>query len=102
MNPYRTERQSTVGAAFGFLLIGVAIVGVIVLLCMYPQILDSLALTFFVICCAILLVVIGIGIVSALLVLPMYAKKGVEYQTNISYSIDDVKDVSGKMEDKKE
>lgn len=102
MNPYKTERQSTVGAAFGFLLIGVAIVGAIALICIYPEILDSIVWICVVIGGAVLLVCAGIAIIAALLVLPMYAKKGVEYQTDISYSLDDVEDVNGKMEDRKE
>lgn len=102
MNPYSTTRKSTLGSAIGFLLIGIAIVGAVALMIAFPQIVDSIVWICVVIGAAILLVCLGIAILSGLLVLPMYVKKGEEYQINVSYDLDDVKDVSGKMEGKEE
>ena len=100
MDPSKTERKSTVGAVFGFILIGVAVIEAIALLVSFPQILENLVMVCIVIGGAITLIAIGIGLVALFLTLPMYAKKGVEYQTDISYNLDDVKDVDGKMEGK--
>ncbi|MBE6517747.1 MAG: hypothetical protein E7Z67_06140 [Thermoplasmata archaeon] len=100
MNPSKTERQSTVGAAIGILLIVVAIVGAIVVLVMNPEILDSIVWALVIIGGAILVVALGITLVAMFLILPMYAKKGVVYQTDMSYGVDDVQGVDGKMNGK--
>ena len=101
MDPYRTEKKSTVGAAFGLVLIAVAVVGVIALLLAYPDLLSNLVMLCIVIFAALAVIAVGVFLVGVFLALPMYAKKGVEYQTDISYDLDDVKDVNGKMEEKK-
>lgn len=101
MTPYKTERQSTVGAAFGILIILAAIIGAIVAMVIFPQVLESVMWGIIIIVGAIVLVCVGIFLVAMFLIVPMYAKKGVEYQTGISYDIDDVEAVDGKMEGKK-
>ena len=98
MNPYRTERQSTVGSAIGIALVIIAIVAGVAAIFVFPQILESIVWILIVIAAVIMVIGLGLALISGLMVLPMYAKKGVEYQTDMSYSIDDVNGVDGKME----
>ena len=98
MNPYRTERQSTVGSAIGIALVILAIVAGVAAIFVLPQILESIVWILIVIAAVIMVIGLGLALISGLMVLPMYAKKGVEYQTDMSYSIDDVNGVDGKME----
>lgn len=98
MNPYRTERQSTVGSAIGIALVILAIVAGVAAIFVFPQILESIVWILIVIAAVIMVIGLGLALISGLMVLPMYAKKGVEYQTDMSYSIDDVNGVDGKME----
>lgn len=102
MTPSRIERKSTVGAALGFVLIGLAIAAVVVLMAMFPQVFESVVWIILVIVMALAVIVVGIALIMGLLALPMYAAKGVECQTDMSYDLDDVKDVKGSMEGKKE
>ena len=98
MNPYRTERQSTVGSAIGIALVILAIVAGVAAIFVFPQILESIVWILIVIAAVIMVIGLGLALISGLMVLPMYAMKGVEYQTDMSYSIDDVNGVDGKME----
>ena len=98
MNPYRTERQCTVGSAIGIALVILAIVAGVAAIFVFPQILESIVWILIVIAAVIMVIGLGLALISGLMVLPMYAKKGVEYQTDMSYSIDDVNGVDGKME----
>ena len=47
-------------------------------------------------------VAVLIAIFAGLISIPMYMKKGVEVQTDYSYDLDDVKEVEGSMENKKD
>lgn len=102
MTPSSTKRESTFGAAIGFLLLAVAVVGLIASIFLFPQVFENVLWAIIIVVGALILIGAGIALISFLLIIPMYAKKGVEYQTNVSYDLDDVKDVSGKMEGKKE
>lgn len=88
------------GAAFGFLLIIAAIVAFIAALFIFPSFLEGVVWTTIIIVAGIIILFAGIALVAMFLIIPMYVHKGVEYQTGISYDIDDVKPVKDEMEKK--
>ena len=98
MDPNKKAKESTKGSALGFLLVGVAIVAVIAAIILIPNLFENLVLALLIIVVAIALIAIGIALLAGILAIPMYAMKGAEYQTDMSYDIDDVKEVDGKME----
>lgn len=100
MNPNEVKKTNTVLSGALMLLILAALVGLVVVIVLNPVILES---ALFIIL-SIVVVVLAIGIIIAVftgvLAIPMYMKKGTEVQTNMSYSLDDVKEVDGEMEKK--
>ena len=105
MNEADLKRRST-AKGIPFLLLGIAaIVAIIVLIILNPEIVrDLLFLVFIVVAAA---VAIGIVILAVMMILavPFYLVKGEQYQEGGSYDLKDVKSVkesSSDDEDKKE
>ena len=80
----------------------VLIVAAAVAVAMNPDILENIAVVIVLIVLGLAAIAVVIAIFAGLLAIPMYMKKGVEVQTDYSYSLDDVKEVDGSMENKKE
>ena len=99
MDPYKTEKRSTTGSALGILLIVLAVIACVVVLVMYPNILENILVAALVVVGAILVIAVGVALFAGLLAVPMYAKKGEVYQTDMSYSVDDVQEVKGTDEE---
>lgn len=98
----KTERQSTVKSGIVLVLLLVAVIAVAVVIALNPAVLESIAMVVIVVLLFIAVVAVLIAIFAGLITIPMYMKKGVEVQTDCSYDLDDVKDVEGSMENKKD
>ena len=88
-----TKRAGTTGSAIMLVLVPVVVIAAIALLFLIPGALESLAIVLMIIGGAIAVLVVAFVIITVVLAIPMYAYKGEEYQTDISYSIDDVESV---------
>ncbi len=102
MDPSRVEKQSTVKSGILLIVLFVLIVAAAVAVAMNPDILENIAVVIVLIVLGLAVIAVVIAIFAGLLAIPMYMKKGVEVQTDYSYSLDDVKEVDGSMENKKE
>ncbi|MBO6084741.1 MAG: hypothetical protein J6O90_06655 [Candidatus Methanomethylophilaceae archaeon] len=102
MDPSRVEKQSTVKSGILLIVLFVLIVAAAVAVAMNPDILENIAVVIVLIVLGLAAIAVVIAIFAGLLAIPMYMKKGVEVQTDYSYSLDDVKEVDGSMENKKE
>ena len=88
-----TKVAGTGKSALMMVLIIVIIGAAIAALFLVPGALDSLIIILAVIGIAILAIAAVIFIFMVILAIPMYAAKGEMYQTDIDYSLDDVKPV---------
>ena len=102
MDPNQVERKSTVVSGIVLILLFVLIIAAAVALAMNPDLLENIAYVILMIFLVIAAIVVIILVFAGILAIPMYMKKGVEVQTNMSYDLDDVKEVDGSMENKKE
>ena len=102
MDPSRVEKQSTVKSGILLIVLFVLIVAAAVAVAMNPDILENIAVVIVLIVLGLAAIAVVIAIFAGLLAIPMYMKNGVEVQTDYSYSLDDVKEVDGSMENKKE
>ncbi len=102
MDPSKTEKQSTVKSGIWMLVLLAVFLAAIVLVVLNPSVLESIAIVIILIVLAIAVVAVIIAVFAGLISIPMYMKKGVEVQTDYSYDLDDVKEVDGSMENKKE
>ncbi len=102
MDPNATKTNSTVKSAIGLLVIVLAIIAVIVFFAMNPALLSNILYVILAIVGVIIVIAIVIAVIMAISAVPIYAKKGETYQTDMSYNVDDVKAVDGKnLEDEK-
>ena len=99
MDPSKIEKRSTKGSAVGLLLIIVAVIAVVAVFVAFPQLLESVLVAMLVVMGAILVIAVGVALFAGIIAIPMYAKKGEIYQTDMSYSVDDVEEVKGTVED---
>ena len=99
MDPNRTEKRSTTGSAIGILLIVLALIACAAVLVIYPNVLENILVAGLIIIAAVAVIAIGVALFAGLLAVPMYAKKGEVYQTDMSYSVDDVEEVKGTVEE---
>ena len=88
-----TKREGTGKSALMMVLVVVIIAAAIAALFLVPGALESLIWILVIIGIAIVAVVAVIFVFMVILAVPMYVAKGEEYQTGISYSIDDVESV---------
>ena len=88
-----TKRASTKKSGLMILLTIVIIAAAVAALFLIPGALESVVIVLVVILIAIAAIAVVIFVFSVLLTVPMYMAKGEEYQTDIDYSIDDVKPV---------
>ena len=99
------KRESTPKSGLGILLLVIAVVGIIGLIAWALTNPDILAATINVIIIIVVAIVILILIVTGIMLImavPIYIKKGEQYQEGVDYSIDDVKPVKeSSSEDKK-
>ena len=99
------KRESTTKSGLGILLLVIAVVGIIGLIAWALTNPDILAATINVIIIIVVAIVILILIVTGIMLImavPIYIKKGEQYQEGVDYSIDDVKPVKeSSSEDKK-
>ena len=102
MDPGKTEKQSNVKSGIALILMLVAVIAVAVVIALNPDVLENIAMVILVIFLGIAVIAVLIAIFAGLIAIPMYMKKGVEVQTDYSYDLDDVKEVDGSMENKKE
>ena len=102
MDPGKTERKSTAKSGIALVLLLVAVIAVAVVIALNPAVLESIAMVVIVVLLFIAVVAVLIAIFAGLITIPMYMKKGVEVQTDYSYDLDDVKEVEGSMENKKD
>ena len=102
MDPNQVERKSTVVSGIVLILLFVLIIAAAVALAMNPELLENIAYVILMIILVIAAIAVIIMVFAGILAIPMYMKKGVEVQTNMSYDLDDVKEVDGSMENKKE
>ena len=88
-----TKREGTGKSALMMVLVVAIIAAAIAALFLVPGALESLIWILVIIGIAIVAVVAVIFVFMVILAVPMYVAKGEEYQTGISYSIDDVESV---------
>ena len=88
-----TKRAGTTGSVIMLVLVPVVVIAAIALLFLIPGALESLVIVLMIIVGAIAVLLVAFVIITVVLAIPMYAYKGEEYQTDISYSIDDVESV---------
>ena len=88
-----TKREGTGKSALMMLLVAAIVIAAIAALFLIPGALDSVMMVLIVIAIAIAAIVAVVFICMVVLAVPMYVAKGEEYQTDISYSIDDVESV---------
>ena len=97
-----TKKAGTGKSALMMLLVVVIIAAAVAALFLIPGALQSVAIVLLVIGIAIVAIAAVIFICMVVLAVPMYVAKGEEYQTDIDYSLDDVKAVKEtSSEDKK-
>ncbi len=102
MDPSKTEKQSTVKSGIWMLVLLAVFLAAIVVVVLNPAILESIVVLILLIVLAIAVIAVIIAVFAGLISIPMYMKRGVEVQTDYSYNLDDVKEVDGSMENKKE
>ncbi len=88
-----TKREGTGKSALMMVLVAAIVIAAIAALFLIPGALDSVMMVLIVIAIAIAAIVAVVFICMVVLAVPMYVAKGEEYQTDISYSIDDVESV---------
>lgn len=88
-----TVRVGTGKSALMMVLIVVVIAAAIAALFLIPGVLESLVWILIIIGIAIAAIAAIIFVCMVVLAVPMYVAKGEEYQTDISYDLDDVKPV---------
>ena len=88
-----TVKAGTGKSALMMLLVVVIIAAAVAALFLIPGALESVAIVLLVIGIAIVAIAAVIFVCMVVLAVPMYVAKGEEYQTDISYSIDDVESV---------
>ncbi|MBQ7621208.1 MAG: hypothetical protein IJV47_01450 [Candidatus Methanomethylophilaceae archaeon] len=99
------KKAGTGKSGLGILLIAVgvvALIAVVVWALTNPDILEATINVIIIIVVAIVVIALIIAGVMLLMAIPLYVKKGEQYQENVDYSIDDVKSVKeSSSEDKK-
>ena len=88
-----TKVAGTGKSALMMVLVVAIIAAAIAALFLIPGALESLVIVIAVIAIAIVAIVAVIFLCMVVLAVPMYVAKGEEYQTDISYSLDDVESV---------
>ena len=88
-----TVRAGTGKSALMMVLVVVVIAAAIAALFLIPGALESIVWILVIIGIAIVAIAAIIFICMVVLAVPMYVAKGEEYQTDVSYSIDDVESV---------
>ncbi len=88
-----TVRAGTGKSALMMVLVVVVIAAAIAALFLIPGALESIVWILVIVGIAIAAIVAIIFICMVVLAVPMYVAKGEEYQTDVSYSIDDVESV---------
>ena len=96
-----TKRDGTGKSALMMVLVAAIVIAAIAALFLIPGALDSVMMVLIVIAIAIAAIVAVVFICMVVLAVPMYVAKGEEYQTDISYSIDDVESVKETSSDEK-
>ena len=87
------ERAGTGKSALMMVLVVAIVIAAIAALFLIPDAFENLMIVLAVIAIAIAAIVAVVFIFMVILAVPMYVAKGEEYQTDISYSIDDVESV---------
>jgi len=99
------KKAGTGKSGLGLLLIAVGVIALIALVVWAltnPDILSAVATLIIFIVVAIIVIALIIAGLMFVLAIPMYVKKGEQYQEGVDYSIDDVKPVKeSSSEDKK-
>lgn len=99
------KKAGTGKSGLGILLTAVgvvALIAVVVWALTNPDILEATINVIIIIVVAIVVIALIIAGVMLLMAIPLYVKKGEQYQENVDYSIDDVKSVKeSSSEDKK-
>ena len=88
-----TKVAGTGKSALMMVLVAVIIIAALAALFLIPGALESVMIIIAVIAIAVLAIAAVIFLCMVVLAVPMYAAKGEEYQTGISYDLDDVKSV---------
>ena len=88
-----TKRESTGKSALMMVLVVAIVAAAIAALFLIPGVLESVIWILVIIGIAIVAVVAVVFVFMVILAVPMYVAKGEEYQTDISYSIDDIESV---------
>ena len=88
-----TKKAGTGKSALMMVLVAAIIIAAIAALFLIPSALESVMIVIAVIAIAIVAIVAVVFLCMVVLAVPMYVAKGEEYQTDISYSIDDVESV---------
>ena len=88
-----TKVAGTGKSALMMVLVAAIIIAAIAALFLIPGALESVMIVIAVIAIAIVAIVAVVFLCMVVLAVPMYVAKGEEYQTDISYSLDDVESV---------
>ena len=88
-----TERAGTGKSALMMVLVVAIVIAAIAALFLIPDAFENLMIALAVIAIAIAAIVAVVFIFMVILAVPMYVAKGEEYQTDVSYSIDDVESI---------
>lgn len=97
MDPSKVERQSTFASGIILIVLFASILAAAVAVVMVPGLLENIVFVVVVVLVGIMAIATVILILTGVLAIPVYMKKGVETQTDMSYNLDDVKGVDGAM-----
>ena len=88
-----TKVAGTGKSALMMVLVVAVIAAAIAALFLIPNAFENIMIVLAVIAIAIVIIAAVIFVFMVILAVPMYVAKGEEYQTNVSYSLDDVESV---------
>ena len=88
-----TKRAGTGKSALMMVLVAAIIIAAIAALFLIPGALETTVIVIAIIAIAIVAIAAVVYICMVVLAVPMYVAKGEEYQTDISYNLDDVQSV---------
>jgi hypothetical protein len=92
-NEGKIERKSTLGSALGILVLVLAAIAIVAYLLLNPDILKDIVWVVIVAIVVLIIIAVIVYLAMMLLAVPYYAAKGVQYQTDASYDLKDVKPV---------
>lgn len=100
MDPSKVEKVSTKSSGIILALIIAALIAVAAVVALNPSVLQNVVITVLFILLALVAIVVIALVFAGVIAIPVYMEKGTTTQTDMSYDLDDVKEVDGAMEKK--